>query len=130
MEIPKIVINVASVKVMRSYDYCHFEVTLSTSEATTPEHVDELRKTAARLADKAVRQYKVAKADASRRTADVYNFPSLAKSAAEIEKVADDDRTPEQKAELKAYQDACFRNNHSFDYQDDWQDEGDDCQSF
>jgi hypothetical protein len=58
MEIPEIKIEFGSVKVMRSHDYCHFEVVLTSSEANTPQLVDELRKTAARLADKAVEQYK------------------------------------------------------------------------
>ena len=59
----KFVISGASVKVMRSYDFCHFEVSLSSvndGEISSVE-VDELRKEAARLADKAVEQYKIAK---------------------------------------------------------------------
>lgn len=64
-------IDVAGVKVMRSYDYCHFEITLSGSLGGTPElerfkAIDEMRKEAARLADKAVEQYKVAKRWASK----------------------------------------------------------------
>jgi hypothetical protein len=64
-----ITISVASVKVMRSHDYCHFEVALSATiddGLERPVQVDELRKTAARLADKAVEQYKVAKLNAER----------------------------------------------------------------
>lgn len=52
----------ASVKVMRSYDYCHFEVVLSLRETEktfiTADDVNSLRIEAARLADEAVRQYK------------------------------------------------------------------------
>lgn len=51
----------ASVKVMRSYDYCHFEVCLSSDEELTLEEVNNLRKDAARLTDEAVRQYKAAR---------------------------------------------------------------------
>ena len=58
--------EMASVKVMRSHDYCHFEVCLSSSSANTLELVDELRKQAARLADKAVKQYQQSKRAAMR----------------------------------------------------------------
>ena len=51
----------ASVKVMRSYDYCHFEVCLSSDEEMTLFQVNDMRKDAARLTDEAVRQYKDAK---------------------------------------------------------------------
>ena len=52
-----------SVKILRSFDYCHFEVNLSAtvgavSDAQVIAETDELRKTAARLADKAVKQYR------------------------------------------------------------------------
>ena len=56
----KLTITVASVKVMRSHDYCHFEVNLAASVDCPPDspewfqQVDGLRKNAARLADKAV----------------------------------------------------------------------------
>lgn len=61
----KLKIEIATVKVMRSYDYCHFEVCLSSSSASTPDAVDGLRKQAARLADKAVDQYRIAKNNAA-----------------------------------------------------------------
>lgn len=51
----------ASVKVMRSYDYCHFEVALSSDEDMDLEQVNALRKQAAILVDEAVRQYRTAK---------------------------------------------------------------------
>jgi hypothetical protein len=47
----------ASVKVMRSYDYCHFEVCLSLDKEMTLGEINNMRKDAARLADEAVRQY-------------------------------------------------------------------------
>lgn len=56
----------ASVKVMRSFDYCHFEVALST-ECGGIDEVNDLRKEAAILVDEAVRQYKIAKAKESNR---------------------------------------------------------------
>jgi hypothetical protein len=51
----------ASVKVMRSYDYCHFEVALSSDEEMDLDQVNNLRKQAAILVDEAVRQYRLAK---------------------------------------------------------------------
>ena len=50
-----------AVKVMRSYDYCHFEIQLASSDSKTIGEIDEMRKEAARLADKAVKQYAIAK---------------------------------------------------------------------
>ena len=52
---------------MRSYDYCHFEITLGSDEDLTVNQVDDLRKRAALLVDEAVRQYKIAKAKEERR---------------------------------------------------------------
>ena len=69
----KLTINIASVKVMRSYDYCHFEVTLAADVQCPPDspewfgQVDNLRKKAARLADRAVAQYKVSQEASSQR---------------------------------------------------------------
>lgn len=65
MPTPTPPITHASVKVMRSHDYCHFEVSLGYDAPATLEQIDALRKEAARLADKAVEQYKIAKRAAS-----------------------------------------------------------------
>ena len=58
---PKLICEQASVKVMRSFDYCHFEICLTMNEEGafySTEAVDNLRKEAMRLADKTVEQYK------------------------------------------------------------------------
>lgn len=115
---------------MRSYDYCHFEVSLSMVEsgnptftAITTQDVDKLRKEAARLADKAVAQYKVAKAEALK-------LPKLMNDEWKISQIrekSDTERTPEEKARLKAYEDAVHRASHSeYDYDDDWDSHEDD----
>ena len=119
MELPTI--NIASVKVMRSHDYCHFEVCLSTDTATTTEQVDALRKEAARLADKAVEQYKMAKAWAS---VTMYSnkgdaLKRLRDLAAVIHDTPENERTPEEKAILKAIADDNYA-ARTYDYQDDW----------
>ena len=118
----KLTINVASVKVMRSYDYCHFEVNLSASVDCPPDspewfqQVDNLRKNAARLADKAVAQYKVAK---EAHQSEENSWHSLRYAAENAEKTPEEMRTPEEKAAIKALADARFAQRH-YDYQDDW----------
>ena len=63
----------ASVKIMLSHDYCHFEVALSSDAAVTPVQVNVMRKKAQFLADEAVRQYKLAK---ERETARIFDRSS------------------------------------------------------
>lgn len=114
-------INSASVKVMRSHDYCHFEVCLSSSDVDTPEKVDALRKEAARLADKAVEQYQTAKA--AEYTADNISQKWRLNQAMAT---PENERTPAEKAVIKYHSDAGFRARFDYDYQDDyepWDDE-------
>jgi hypothetical protein len=115
VEQPKPTINGASVKVMRSFDYCHFEVTLSSTDATTPEAVDMLRKEAARLADKAVVQYQVAKAAAADRR-DI----SARWRLEQAKRTPENERTPDEKAVIKYHSDEAFRARFGYDYEDDW----------
>jgi hypothetical protein len=111
----KINIESASVRVMRSYDYSHFEVCLTSSSATTPQGVDELRKTAQRLADKAVEQFKIAKEAASRlEQMEAQWLLTQAKATPE------DERTPEQQAVIKYHADAAFAAQFDYDYDDEW----------
>lgn len=118
----KLTINLASVKVMRSHDYCHFEVNLSASVDCPPDSpewfqaVDNLRKNAARLADKAVEQYKVARENLAELESELV---SLEFAADRAERTPESERTPEQKAAIKALSDAEFAQRH-YDYQDDW----------
>ena len=60
------IIKSASVKVMLSHDYSHFEASMALeNESGIPlKDIDEARKNCQRLADKAVGQYKTAKQDA------------------------------------------------------------------
>jgi len=48
----------ASVKIMLSHDYCHFEVSKSTDDNITDKEINQMRKDVQKLADEAVRQYK------------------------------------------------------------------------
>lgn len=132
MDNPKITICAASVKVMRSFDYCHFEVVLGSSVETTVEAVDALRKTAARLVDKAVDQYKVAKNNAQLLENDARGLETLHYRHRDVLEKPEGERTPEDVALLKAIDDRAHRNRARYDYQDDFSepDYGDDDSEF
>ena len=117
-------ITSATVKVMRSHDYCHFEVSLSSTIApmtgsqfkSEAQQVDDLRKTAARLADKAVEQYKIAKAAMC-----TVEMLTQEYSLIQAEKTEESERTPQQKAAIKYKSDKDFASRFNYDYSDDWQ---------
>lgn len=114
-------ITTASVKVMRSFDYCHFEVCLGFNESVSVQDVDELRKDAARLADKAVEQYKIAKRNAELSEGDEYRLLSLRRRCEEAEAKSESDRSPQEKAAIKYFRDRAFhRNRPHYDYEDDF----------
>lgn len=119
----EITFDTAAVKVMRSHDYCHFEVVLSSSAANTPAAVDELRKAAARLADKAVAQYRVAKRNAQRLLEEAGQREYVTSRIEEIRKKVEGDRTVREQAELKAYDDERWAASRAYDYEDDWDDD-------
>lgn len=108
----------ASVKIMLSYDYCHFEIALS-NEATTMYEANSLRKNAQRLADEAVRQYKVAKEFVEKKHLAKCELPSLQSEVTEIKKYLPCDWSSRQKGIIKALEDAEFAANHKYDYDDD-----------
>ena len=103
---------------MRSHDYCHFEVNLAIDLAgyrheEQHECIDDLRKEAARLADKAVEQYKVAKLALARKEtiADTY-------SLARAREMPESERTPLDKARIKYADDKEFAARFNYDYED------------
>ena len=110
---------------MRSHDYCHFEVSLSATIApvtggqfkSEAQQVDDIRKTAARLADKAVEQYKIAKA-----AMNTVEMLTQKHSLIQAENTAESERTPQQKAAIKYKSDKDFASRFNYDYSDDWQD--------
>lgn len=110
----------ASVKVMRSYDYCHFEVNLGSTEPATLETIDAMRKEAARLADKAVEQYKTARTVANIRGCAAERLKWDKEEYEAAKQVPEGERTPEQKAEVKRYEDNQYRASRCYDYEDDW----------
>jgi hypothetical protein len=117
------IVHLASVKVMRSHDYCHFEVNLSASIAHDSteylQQVDALRKDAARLTDKAVEQYKTARAVREKQN---HALEKLRWDARHALQTPDSERTPDQQAAIKALRDYNWQANQ-YDYQDDWLDD-------
>ncbi len=110
----------ASVKIMRSYDYCHFEVCLGTDEVLSPEQVDSMRKECMRLVDKAVNQYKIAKANIENKSHLKYGFNDLAVDVKKLREKPESEWTPEEKAMAKKYDDLCYFMERDYDYEDDF----------
>lgn len=107
----------ASVKIMLSFDYCHFEINKSTDQPVTDKQINEMRKEAQRLADEAVRQYKVAKVKAYEKDQWEKGFEREVHS---IERIAEVDRTPEEAAKLKLYDDNAWKSQfEDYDYCDE-----------
>lgn len=115
----------STVKVMLSYDYCHFEVSKTivnevnadsvfTAPGLTQNEIDDVRKDCQRLADKAVGQYRTAKEMAAKRLGSSYERMQLEKEVREIKQKKDEYITPEDKAKIKAIEDY----NH-YNYMDD-----------
>jgi hypothetical protein len=113
----------ATVKVMLSYDYCHFEIskTIEGDDAghgyqndLTQKDIDDARKDCQRLADKAVGQYRTAKEMATKRLGNSYERMQLEKEVREIKQKKDEFVTPEDKAKIKTLEDY----NH-YNYMDD-----------
>lgn len=119
----------ASVKVMLSYDYCHFEIQKGTDQPVTDAEIDAMRKDCMRLADKAIAQYKTAKVAAEAREHRQFQFESASRNIERILKVPESERTEVMKAQLKAYRDRnwqAYIDSKRYDYEDDWKDYDDD----
>jgi hypothetical protein len=114
------IIKQASVKVMLSHDYSHFEASMSLeNENGIPlKDIDEARKNCQRLADKAVGQYKTAKSDAIKLTATSYERQQLEKEVREIKvNKSECSWSVLEKAKVKALED--YRHQTMYDYNDD-----------
>lgn len=117
------VIKNASVKVMLSYDYSHFEASmaLENDNGLSLNDIDEARKNCQRLADKAVSQYKQAKALAAKRTDGQYQMQNFEAECKKIAAKDEHDRTIKEIGMLKEYQDDKWRERfqYEYDYEDD-----------
>ena len=109
-----------SVKVMRSYDYCHFEVQLASDEIKTIAEIDAMRKEAARLVDKAVKQYAEFKGFLAWKTSTKFGRGVATERAKEIKVRPESEWTSEEKATVKLASDIEFWRSREYDYQDDW----------
>lgn len=116
-----------SVKVMRSHDYCHFEIALSASSDTDVSLekliacADSMRKDAARLADRAVSQYRIAKSNAARLLAEKAERGYETDAMNKIRATPDTQRTVGDQAKLKAFDDAKWEASRAYDYEDQWE---------
>jgi hypothetical protein len=108
----------ATVRVMLSNDFCHFEESIElTGEDIPLSEIDNARKDCQRLADKAVGQYKTAKAIACKRTTSSYERLQLENEVAAIKQKKEEYLTPDDKAKIKALAD--YEHRHRYDYDDD-----------
>jgi hypothetical protein len=121
-------IYTGSVRVMRSFDYCHFEVTLSSTEPRTLAGVDAMRKEAARLVDKAVVQFQRRKEALSAATGtfcvehddggtSFLTLKDIGEMAKKAQAKPEGERTAEDLAVIKQHGDLLHRAN--FDYEDE-----------
>ena len=119
----KTTITSASVKIMLSYDYSHFEVSMSLEDkdGILKSEIDDARKQCQKLADKAVGQYKTAKEMAAKRTDSKYRISNFEASCQQIIKKPEGERTINEVAQLKQYQDENWREQfeYPYDYDDD-----------
>lgn len=117
------IIKNASVKVMLSYDYSHFEASMSleNDNGLDIKEIDAARKNCQRLADKAVGQYKTAKEAAAKRTDGKYQMENFLAQIKKIEAKDEHDRTLKEIAMLKEYKDEAWREQflYDYDYEDD-----------
>jgi hypothetical protein len=95
----------ASVKVMLSYDYCHFEFSKSTDEDVSNEQLDNMRKECMRLADKAIAQYKIAKNHSNQISSRTNERDDMWRRVKRTMAKPECDRTIGEIAEMKAYGD-------------------------
>lgn len=119
------IIKSASVKVMLSYDYSHFEASMSVENESglTMSDIDEARKKCQRLANKAVGQYKKAKQMASNRSDGEYQMRNFQEQCERIKAKDEQDRTIKEIAMLKQYEDENWQSQFMYDY--DYDDDDD-----
>lgn len=110
-----------TVKIMLSYDYCHFEITRGTDQDLSLQQTNELRKDVQRLADEAVRQYKLAKEMALKQLTLDSEKNRFIDDIIKIKAKPEGDRTINETAMLKAYNDNEWQEkfNFTFDYNDE-----------
>lgn len=109
----------SSIKVMLSYNYCHFEISKHTDQDLTNKEINEIRKDVQRLADEAVRQYIIAKDQASKRASLISEKIHLEKEVKEIKNKPEKEWNSTEKAKVKAIEDSEYWDQYDYDYEDD-----------
>jgi hypothetical protein len=106
----------ASVRVMNSHDYSHFEVTLSSDQEMTPPEINRMRIEAQKLVDEAIRQYKAKKEHENKIANLSWERERLGREVEYIRAhYQESEWAPEQKAKVKALSDHDFL-ARDFDY--------------
>lgn len=107
--------TLATVKVMLSYNYCHFEVSKQIEgDDITQQDIDNARKDCQRLADKAVGQYQTAKAEQNRIAANSYERQTLEREVLQIRAKPQDEWSIYDKAKVKALEDYNFQSRYNY----------------
>ncbi len=109
------------VKVLRSYDYNHFEFCIPVVEDATVKERNEARKDAERLADEAVRQYCKSKQMAIKRCASESDKRIFMATISTIKAKPAGERTVDELAMLKLFEDDNWQSqfDYLYDYEDD-----------
>ncbi len=118
----------ASVRIMLSFDYNHFEILKGTDRDLTDPEIDAMRKDVQRLALKAVRQYQKFKQFEVERGSRVQEQHQQEREAGRILAKAEADRSLNEMALLKAYQDRNWEQyiQERYDFEDEQDDYDDD----
>lgn len=113
------IIKSASVKVMLSYNYNHFEASLNLENdyGLSMTEVDDARKQCQRLCDKAVLQYQKAKNHEAKRARNDIERRALEAEVAQIKRTDKSHWTISDQAKVKALEDYNWEAN--WDYTDD-----------
>lgn len=113
--------TLATVKIMRSHDYCHFESSIQIEgENITLTDIDNARKDCQRLCDKAVGQYITAKNESANRASNSRERMNLENEVSGIKATKSEQQyTPLDKAKIKALDD--WNHQNRYDYDDDEQ---------
>lgn len=112
------ILKSASVKVMLSYDYSHFEASMSleNDSGLSMKEINEARKNCQRLCDNAVRQYKVYKQAASNRQDGQFKMSMFENECKKIAAKDEHDRTLKEIAMLKQYENENWQAQFQYDY--------------
>lgn len=102
----------ATTRIMRSCDYCHFEVSLQSDQPITPDGIDSMRNVTALLVDRGVQKYIKMKEFYSKKQQTDYMNKDFIRKVDDIKDLlaADPDAklTPEQAAIWRSYEDEEF----------------------